>query len=181
MVGLVEELVLLAIEDDGAISHTAGQTGFGMALLGACLVELNSAGRIDADLTSVSVLSPAPTGKPMLDAVLAELATGEKLTIEQWILRLVPMVPELRDKVAGMKKGEVAGPFKSSQGWHVLRLSDLREERTLTREEARNSLVAALRKQKEKETEQAYLREFTNKAGLRFNDEALEKLKGAAD
>ena len=95
MVGLVEELVLLAIEDDGAIAHTAGQTGFGMALLGACLVELNSAGRIDADLQSVSVLSPAPTGKPMLDAVLSELASGERLGIEQWILRLVPMVPDL--------------------------------------------------------------------------------------
>ena len=95
MVGLVEELVLLAIEDDGAIAHTAGQTGFGMALLGACLVELNSAGRIDADLKSVMVLSPAPTGKPMLDAVLQELTSGEQLSIEQWILRLVPMVPDL--------------------------------------------------------------------------------------
>ena len=80
-----------------------------------------------------------------------------------------------------MKKGDVAGPFKSSQGWHVLRLSDLREARTLSREEARDSLVAALRKQKEKETEQAYLREFTSKAGLRFNDAALDKLKGATD
>ena len=95
MVGLVEELVLLAIEDDGAISHTAGQTGFGMALLGACLVELSAAGRIDADLKTVTVLSPAPTGKTMLDAVLQELASGEQLTIEQWILRLVPMVPDL--------------------------------------------------------------------------------------
>ena len=91
------------------------------------------------------------------------------------------LLPELRDKVAGMKKNEVAGPIKSSQGWHVLRLTDLREQRTLTREEARGSLVAALRKQKEKETEQAYLRALTDKAGLLFNDSALEKLKGAAD
>jgi len=28
MIGLVEELVLLAIEDDGAIAHTAGSVGF---------------------------------------------------------------------------------------------------------------------------------------------------------
>lgn len=91
------------------------------------------------------------------------------------------LLPELREKVAGMKKNEVVGPVKSSQGWHVLRLTDLREQRTLTREEARGSLVAALRKQKEKETEQAYLREFTGKAGLQFNDKALEALKGAAD
>ena len=95
MVGLVEELVLLAIEDDGAIAHTAGQTGFGMALLGACLVELSSTGRIDADLQAISVLSAEPTGKPMLDPVLNELVTGEALSIEQWILRLVPMVPDL--------------------------------------------------------------------------------------
>ena len=96
MVGLVEELVLLAIEDDGAIAHTAGQTGFGLALLGACLVELSSAGRIDADLQTVSVLSAEPTGRPLLDLVLRELVDGEEpLAIEQWILRLVPMVPDL--------------------------------------------------------------------------------------
>ena len=88
------------------------------------------------------------------------------------------LLPELRAKVGGMKKNEVAGPVKSSQGWHVLKLTDLREQRTLSREEARASLVAALRKQKAKENEQAYLRELTTKGELKLNEKALEKLQG---
>lgn len=90
MLSLVEELVLLAIEDDGSIAPAAGQPAFGMALLGACLVELNVAGRIDADLEKVFVLDAAPTGRPALDEVLRALHEGEPATIEQWILRLSP-------------------------------------------------------------------------------------------
>ena len=91
------------------------------------------------------------------------------------------LLPELRSKVAAMKKNDVSGPVKSSQGWHVLKLTDLREQRTLSREEARSSLVAALRKQKAKENEQAYLRGLTAKGELKLNEKALEKLQGVGN
>lgn len=95
MISLAEELALLAIEDDGAIAYTAGQAGFGMALIGACLVDLNGRGRIDADLTAVHVLSRAPTEDPMLDLVLGEMQGNEELSVEQWVLRIAPQVPKL--------------------------------------------------------------------------------------
>jgi hypothetical protein len=88
MPSLVEELVLLAIEDDGDIAPAAGHPGFGMALLGACLVELCNAGRLDAELGAVLVLDATPTGHPALDDVLNAVATGEPATVAQWILRL---------------------------------------------------------------------------------------------
>ncbi len=88
MPSLVEELVLLAIEDDGAIAPAAGDLGFGMALLGACLVELGNAGRIDVDLSAVLVLDTTPTGHPALDGVLKTIATGDVAPVAQWILRL---------------------------------------------------------------------------------------------
>lgn len=88
MPSLVEELVLLAIEDDGAIAPAAGELGFGMALLGACLVELGNAGRIDVDLSAVLVLDTTPTGHPALDRVLKTIATGDAAPVAQWILRL---------------------------------------------------------------------------------------------
>jgi len=88
MPSLVEELVLLAIEDDGGIAPAAGQPGFGMALLGACLVELGNAGRIDVDLSAVLVLDTTPTGHPALDGVLKTIARGEAAPVAQWILRL---------------------------------------------------------------------------------------------
>jgi hypothetical protein len=95
MIGLVEELVLLAIEDDGAIAHTAGSVGFGMSLIGAALVELSNHGRIDADLDSLRVMSREPTDHPVLDRVLQLLVIEETLTVEQWVLRLASETPEL--------------------------------------------------------------------------------------
>jgi len=95
MIGLVEELVLLAIEDDGAIAHTAGSVGFGMSLIGAALVELSNRGRIDADLDSLRVMSREPTDHPVLDRVLQLLVIEETLTVEQWVLRLASETPEL--------------------------------------------------------------------------------------
>ncbi len=95
MITLAEELTLLAIEDDGAIAYTAGQVGFGMSLTAACLVELNSRGRIDADLAAVHILSREPTGDPMLDLVLSSLTGAAEQSVEQWVLQLSPQVPEL--------------------------------------------------------------------------------------
>lgn len=94
-VSLPEELVLLAVEDDGGIAHTAGTAGFSMALIGACLVELNLAGAIDADLDALHVLDAAPGRGGALDAVLAELAAGPGAKVEEWVLRLFPSADRL--------------------------------------------------------------------------------------
>ncbi len=95
MISLAEELTLLAIEDDGTIAYTAGQTGFGMALIAACLVDLNSRGSIDADLDTLHVINPQPTGDATLDLVLSELAAQTELSVEQWVLKLANHVPKL--------------------------------------------------------------------------------------
>lgn len=94
MITLPEELLLLAVEDDGRIAYTAGLPGFGLAIIGACLAELSVSGRIDADLSGVRVISSAPTGVGAEDAVLAALASGPTRTIADWILELQPRAPE---------------------------------------------------------------------------------------
>ncbi len=93
MVSLVEELVLLAVEDDGDIAHTAGQIEFSMAVLGACLVELSSAERLAVDGGELKVIDSSPLGQPMLDEVLKELAGDESRNVAQWILHLLPIAP----------------------------------------------------------------------------------------
>lgn len=85
MINLVEELVLLTIQDDGRVSYSAGSPGFRVSAIGACLFELNEAGRIDVDLEKVSVLSTEPTSHPALDLVLKTVAAGPVLTAVQWI------------------------------------------------------------------------------------------------
>ena len=95
MVTLVEELVLLAIEDDGSVAYTAGAPGFGMAVIGAALVELNQLGRVDADTQALRVLSKEPTGAAALDRVLAELAAQEELPVDQAVRALFIHAPEV--------------------------------------------------------------------------------------
>ena len=95
LISLTEELVLLAIEDDGKIAYTAGSPGFAMALIGACLVELNILGRIDADLDAVNVLSTEPTGIETLDAILKQLGAGPKRPVRTWSRELQPICNEL--------------------------------------------------------------------------------------
>ncbi len=95
MITLAEELILLAIEDDGAISYTAGAPGFTPALVSAYLVELSTIGRIDADLSTLRVLSSKPTGLPAEDQVLETLAAGPSQSIDAWLQQLQPQSPSL--------------------------------------------------------------------------------------
>ena len=95
MITIAEELVLLAVEDDGKIAYTAGSPEFAMALVGACLIELNLAGRIDADVDSVKVLSPAPTGIGVLDFVLDKISAGNSKSSRAWVRDLHSHYTEL--------------------------------------------------------------------------------------
>jgi hypothetical protein len=92
---LVEELVLLVVEDDGGIAFTAGTPGFGMAVIGGCLVELNLVGAIDADLDGIRVLDASPGRGTALDLVLREVAAGPEARVEQWVVRLFPHAQEI--------------------------------------------------------------------------------------
>lgn len=95
MVNLIEELVLLTIEDDGSVAYTAGGAGFRMSAIGACLVELNQMGRIDADLDAVRVINREPTGHGALDLVLSEVVAGPEQDVRQWVRQLVPLASEV--------------------------------------------------------------------------------------
>jgi hypothetical protein len=99
-ISLVEELCLLAIEDDGSVASTAGEPAFGMGVVGACLVELCLRGRLDADVqpaegdsgprTMLIVVSPEPTAEPALDEVLTTVAAGPQQSVVDWTRALFP-------------------------------------------------------------------------------------------
>jgi len=95
LISLTEELTLLAVEDDGRIAYTAGSPNFAMALVGACIVDLNTAGRVDADLTGLNVLSTEPTGLAAQDRVLQVLAEVPIQTTDRWVLELQGDAPDL--------------------------------------------------------------------------------------
>src|SRR5687767_5690905 len=86
MTSLAEELVLLAVEDDGKISYTAGSAEFILALFGACLIDLNNLGRIDADLKELRLLSSEPTGLGHLDWVLERIRPAAATPVSRWLM-----------------------------------------------------------------------------------------------
>ena len=88
MITLAQELILLAIDDDGAISRAAGGPAFTIALIGACLSSLDTAGRIDVDLETVHVTSDEPTGNDVNDQILALLASQPEQSLEHWLATL---------------------------------------------------------------------------------------------
>lgn len=88
------------------------------------------------------------------------------------------LVPELRDPVGAMKKGDIGGPIKTARGWHVLRLDDIREKGVRPLPEVRDQIVSALRLRRAQETEQAYLTLMSNRTPVLVNDAEVAKLQG---
>ncbi|MEL0153741.1 MAG: GPP34 family phosphoprotein, partial [Halieaceae bacterium] len=57
MLSLHQEMLLLAVNDDGDIEFTAGTSTFRLALVGACLIELALKDKIEVDPEEVRVIS----------------------------------------------------------------------------------------------------------------------------
>lgn len=88
------------------------------------------------------------------------------------------LIPELRDPVSTMKKGDVSTPVKTAQGWHILRLEDAREKGVRPLPEVRDQIAAALRLRRAQETEAAYLTFMTNKTPVNISEQELGKVVG---
>ncbi len=96
MLGLHQELMLLAINDEGAIEYTAGTSTFRLAIVGSCLVELALRGKIDVDLDEVRLRSRDMTGDVALDLVLESLtehSTPQRLQF--WLSSLQDVAQEI--------------------------------------------------------------------------------------
>lgn len=81
MLGFVEEIVLLQLDDErGKLAELPLSAG-DVVLAGAALMDLALHNRIDNDLERLTIVDPRPTGDDILDDVLASLATaGTELT-----------------------------------------------------------------------------------------------------
>jgi MHS family proline/betaine transporter-like MFS transporter len=96
-IGLVEEFLLLALEDEGGQFSRIPETSLNCGLAGAALMDLEIRGKIGTDNGSLWIIDHGPTGSPILDAMLAEIAAEEqKLHPEAWIMRFMPRAHEVR-------------------------------------------------------------------------------------
>ncbi|MCY4564423.1 MAG: GPP34 family phosphoprotein [Gammaproteobacteria bacterium] len=77
MLTFAEEILLLLLEDEKGTFLPVTRHALGHALVGAVLMDLAFANRIDTDPERLTVTDPTPTGNAMLDGVLERIANSE--------------------------------------------------------------------------------------------------------
>ena len=96
-ISLLEELLLLTLEDGGGEFDRVPELQLACGVAGATLLDLALRGRVDSDLQALWVVDPTPTGDPILDGVLAEIAaSAERQSARSWTKRLAIRSSSLR-------------------------------------------------------------------------------------
>jgi Golgi phosphoprotein 3 len=98
MLGLVEEILLLTLDDASGAFRKTPEYSLELAISGAILMDLALRDRVDADPERLMVVDGTPTGDGVLDPVLRELERSEEQrTLREWIL-VLGRVPFLRER-----------------------------------------------------------------------------------
>ena len=83
---MLEEVVLLAVDENSGGLRSTRPSATGYALVGAVFFDLALARKIDTDTEAIQIVDRGPTGSPTLDHVLAAMAQrGEMTSVRQWI------------------------------------------------------------------------------------------------
>ena len=84
--------------------------------------------------------------------------------------------PDIRAVLPGLKLGAISEPVRMDDGWHFIRVLDIREARVPTLEQIREPLAERLRAEKARLGTEAYLAELLRKHPIAINEIVLSKL-----
>jgi peptidylprolyl isomerase len=84
--------------------------------------------------------------------------------------------PEIREKLPKLALGETTGPVRLKDGWHIVKVLDIREARTPALDEVRDQLAANLRAAKARANRQQLIAELLEKHPPAINEIELMKL-----
>jgi len=87
------------------------------------------------------------------------------------------MVPAIAAAVRSLKVGAVAGPIKTTQGLHFLKLLEIKPGVAPPLAEVHDRLVGALRNERANTIEKQYLADYTTKLNVTVNQIELAKLQ----
>lgn len=79
------------------------------------------------------------------------------------------MVPEFADAAFKMKKDEISEPVKSKFGFHIIKVTDRKDARTVPFPEAKEKIVAYLKEQKRRTAVETVITELRAKADVKVN------------
>ncbi|MBP0445209.1 GPP34 family phosphoprotein [Roseomonas sp. SSH11] len=120
-----EEVVLLTLDDETGRPLGVPDQAVSLALVGAVLMELALAGRLDSDIDRLFVENSAPTGDPVLDGILARVSAGpEGQDSRWWMGHLAPQGASLRQAL--LDRLVQRGVLRLDKGRRLLLLPDRR-------------------------------------------------------
>ncbi len=86
MLSMLEEVVLLAVDENTGELRSSRQFGTAYALVGALFFDMALARKIDTDTNKIHVIDTTPAGYAVLDRIVAEMAVRPNLrTVRDWI------------------------------------------------------------------------------------------------
>ena len=86
MLSMLEEVVLLAVDEQSGGLRSTREFATSYALVGAVFFDLALARKIDTDTEEIQIIDTTPTGDETLDRVLADMAKRPDLkTVKEWI------------------------------------------------------------------------------------------------
>ncbi len=99
MLSFAEEILLLVLDDTGAFKEVPEDT-LAHSLSGAVLMDLALQNRIDTDLKDLMLVSPEPTGNPILDRALETISREQRVrTTQHWLKFFAARARETRELV----------------------------------------------------------------------------------
>lgn len=102
MLTMLEEVVLLAVDEQNGNLRSTREFGTAYALVGAVFFDLALARKIDTDTETIHIVDRTPTGHPTADRVLAGMAASSRLTtVRDWIEEIFLRRDDLEGEALG--------------------------------------------------------------------------------
>lgn len=83
--------------------------------------------------------------------------------------------PEIRAKLGSLSKGSVTEPVRLDDGWHILKVLDLKESYTPSLAEIRPQLIQRMREERARANSQQYIAKLLQENPIQINELELSK------
>ena len=104
-----------------------------------------------------------------------EVASAEKGGEIGWLTE-EQIQPELREKLPKLSIGSISDPIKLKDGWHIVKVLDVREAYTPTLDQIRTEFIARLRAERSQLNRQEYLAKLLKENPVAINEIELNKI-----
>jgi Golgi phosphoprotein 3 len=107
MLTMLEEVVLLAVDEQTGHLRSTREFGTAYALVGALFFDLALAKKIDTDTETIHIVDATPTGNPTLDRLLMGMAQKPQLTtVRDWVEEIFLGRDDLEGEALGSLIGQ---------------------------------------------------------------------------